>query len=118
MLLHRALLATPIGPMLALASDDGLCALEFDGPARHERLAARLKRWFPPHEIVDGHAPPIRAARDWLTAYFGGASADAAAIPLDLRGAPFELRAWQKLREIPAGATSTYGTIPTSRRGP
>jgi len=42
MLLHRALLATPIGPMLALASDDGLCALEFDGPARHERLAARL----------------------------------------------------------------------------
>jgi O-6-methylguanine DNA methyltransferase len=118
MRLHRALVATPIGPMLALASDEGLCALEFDGPARHERLAARLKRWFPPHEIVDRDAPPIGAARVWLTAYFGGASADAAAIPLDLRGAPFELRVWERLRAIPAGATSTYGAIATELGAP
>jgi len=29
MLLHRAVLSTPLGDMLALSSDEGLCALEF-----------------------------------------------------------------------------------------
>jgi methylated-DNA-[protein]-cysteine S-methyltransferase len=111
MRIRRAIIATPIGPMLALASDEGLCALEFDARSRHDRLEARLKHWFPPHEIVDGEAPALAHAREWLAAYFDGKAADASAVPLDLRGAPFELRVWGKLREIPPGATSTYGAI-------
>jgi len=60
MQLSRALIDTPIGEMIALASDEGLCALEFTtvrgrgrGKERMTRLNARLARWFPPHEIVD-----------------------------------------------------------------
>jgi O-6-methylguanine DNA methyltransferase len=109
--LSRARLDTPIGPMLALASDDGLCALEFDGPERHARLEARLRRWYPPHEIVEREMPTLGRARDWLAAYFAGISADADGVPLDARGAPFELRVWAELRAIPPGATSTYGAI-------
>jgi AraC family transcriptional regulator of adaptative response/methylated-DNA-[protein]-cysteine methyltransferase len=30
---------------------------------------------------------------------------------LDLRGSAFELKVWNALREIPAGATATYGEI-------
>src|SRR5829696_3669399 len=97
MQLFRATVATPIGDMLALASDAGLCALEFTtvkganrGQERLSRLNARLARWFPPHEIVDAEAPPIRQARAWLAAYFDGAGAAAADVPLDMRGAPFE----------------------------
>ena len=64
--LFRSIIGTPIGDLLALASDEGLCALEFttvEGPNRGQerltRLNARLGRWFPPHDIVDRETPTI-----------------------------------------------------------
>ena len=52
-ILSRATIATPLGEMLALASDDGLCALEFTGPdKRLTRLDARLQRHFPTVLVV------------------------------------------------------------------
>jgi len=116
--LFRATIATPLGDMLALASDEGLCALEFTtvaGPSRSQnpltRLNDRLKRWFPPHEIVDRETPTIGRARDWLTAYFSGTTAEIGGLPLDMRGAPFEKRVWVALRAIPPGETTSYGAI-------
>jgi O-6-methylguanine DNA methyltransferase len=116
MVLRRAMVDTPLGAMLALASDDGLCALEFtgargSGKPRLARLEARLQRHFPPHDIVDGDAPPIAAARKWLAAYFAGASAEGARVELDMRGAEFEKRVWSALTRIPAGTTTSYGAI-------
>jgi methylated-DNA-[protein]-cysteine S-methyltransferase len=110
--LHRAIISTPVGDMLALASDRGLCALEFTGPRKRlPRLEARLQRHFPPHEIVDRDAPPIARARAWLEAYFAGESAEIGDLPLDLRGAPFEKRVWAALTRIPPGETTSYGAI-------
>src|SRR5881296_448893 len=126
--LHRLHISTPLGELLALASDEGLCALEFprstaalkgprymsaacsaalSGPrsddALHERLQRRLERWFPPHEIVDRETRVLARTREWLSAYFDGARADVPAadeFPLDLRGAPFERRVWAALIDI------------------
>jgi methylated-DNA-[protein]-cysteine S-methyltransferase len=117
--LFRTLIPTPLGEMLALSSDAGLCALEFTtvrGRARGEerltRLEARLARWFPPHEIVDDETAMIARARRWLAEYFDGTSAAAADdLPLDLRGAPFEKRVWVALQTIPPGQTTSYGAI-------
>jgi O-6-methylguanine DNA methyltransferase len=118
MQLFRATVATPIGDMLALASDDGLCALEFTtvkgpnrGQERLSRLNARLGRWFPPHEIVDAETPTIARTLAWLADYFDGARAEVGDLPLDMRGAPFELRVWHALRAIPPGTTTSYGAI-------
>jgi len=109
--ISRTLIPTPLGDMLALASDAGLCALEFGGPTRRHKLESRLRRWFPPHDIADGSSAVLQQTRDWLSAYFEGASASPGDLRLDLRGAPFERRVWAALREIPAGETSTYGAI-------
>jgi methylated-DNA-[protein]-cysteine S-methyltransferase len=118
MQLFRTLIPTPLGDMLALSSDQGLCALEFTtvtGPARGEerlsRLNMRLARWFPPHEIVDRETPTIARTRRWLTAYFLGTVAALEDLPLDMRGAPFEMRVWIALRTIPPGQTTSYGAI-------
>jgi methylated-DNA-[protein]-cysteine S-methyltransferase len=118
MRLFRTLIATPLGDMLALASDDGLCALEFttvkgraSGEERLSRLNTRLARWFPPHEIVDGETPTIARTRGWLTAYFDGTAATLDDLPLDMRGAPFERRVWLALQAIPPGQTTSYGAI-------
>jgi methylated-DNA-[protein]-cysteine S-methyltransferase len=107
--MFRAILPTPLGDMLALSSDAGLCALEFMGD-RLTRLDRRLARWFEPLEIVDRESKPIAGARRWLKDYFGGIAANVD-LPLDMRGAPFEKRVWSVLREIPAGATTSYGAI-------
>jgi O-6-methylguanine DNA methyltransferase len=109
--LSRAVLPTPLGDMLTLASDEGLCALEFTGPARAARLEARLQRHFPPHAIVDRETPAISRARAWLEAYFAGTSAAIAGLPLDMRGAEFEKRVWTALTKIPPGDTTSYGAI-------
>src|SRR4051812_28475142 len=112
MQLARAILATPIGDMLALSSDEGLCALEFTGPRKRlTRLERRLAKWFPPHTLDDRDSRTIRRTRTWLRAYFEGTSADLGDIPLDMRGAPFEKQVWKELLRIPPGETTSYGAI-------
>jgi O-6-methylguanine DNA methyltransferase len=107
----RSTIATPLGEMLALSSEAGLCALEFTGPKRLTRLEARLQRHFPPHEIVDRETPTLARTRQWLDAYFAGASAEVGDLALDMRGAGFEKRVWKALTRIPPGATTSYGAI-------
>jgi methylated-DNA-[protein]-cysteine S-methyltransferase len=125
--LARAILPTPIGDMLALSSDEGLCALEFVGSfgsarragrPRHVRLEQRLSNWFPPHTIEDRDSRTIIRARAWLRAYFDGRSADASGLPLDMRGAEFEKRVWMELLRIPPGTTTSYGAIAKTLRSP
>jgi O-6-methylguanine DNA methyltransferase len=119
LVLARAIVPTPLGDMLALASDRGLCALEFTGPReRLARLEARLSRHFPPHDIIDRDTPAIADARAWLREYFDGTRVDANAIPLDMRGADFEVRVWAALRTIPPGTTTSYGAIATALGSP
>ena len=105
----RHMFDTPVGPMMALASDRALCALEFWKPGRMTRLDARLGRWFAPYEVVDERNSIIEQTRDWIVRYFAGEPAEDP--PLDMRGADFELRVWAALRMIPRGATTSYGEI-------
>jgi methylated-DNA-[protein]-cysteine S-methyltransferase len=98
--------------MLALDSGAGLCALEFVGPRKRlPRLEARLRRYFPPHDVLDRETATIRRTRRWLKDYFAGTSADTSGLELDMRGAAFERRVWTALCAIPAGATTSYGAI-------
>ena len=109
--LAKTTVRTPIGEMVAIASDASLCALEFVGPRRNHRLEARIRKWFPPHTLRDGSAAPIQQIRAWLADYFDGRSADISPLPLEMFGTAFERRVWKALTEIPAGATTTYGAI-------
>jgi methylated-DNA-[protein]-cysteine S-methyltransferase len=112
MQLFRTTIATPLGEMLALASAEGLCALEFIGPEKPlTRLDARLRRWFPPHEVVESETRALARTRAWLDAYFAGASAASADLQLDMHGAPFERRVWRALLDIRQGETTSYGAI-------
>jgi O-6-methylguanine DNA methyltransferase len=108
--LAGASIATPVGPLWAIATDDGLCALPFSAGGRSGAFESRLRRWFgsatisdmPDHDVV-------RRTRVWLEAYFAG---DAAPLPrLDMRGSDFERTVWAALLEIAAGTTTSYGDI-------
>ena len=109
--LRRRLFETPVGRMLALASDAALVALEFSKLDRHDRLDARLARWLPGHAIADGSNGTLDATSAWLDAYFCGRGADPRALPLVMHGTPFERSVWERLLAIPPGHTRSYGEI-------
>jgi O-6-methylguanine DNA methyltransferase len=111
MMLVRTTIDTPVGAMIAVATESALCALEFDAPGRLARLDARVARWFDGARTREGSCTPIERTRTWLDRYFGGASADVSELALDMRGNAFELTVWQALRQLQPGETTTYGTI-------
>jgi O-6-methylguanine DNA methyltransferase len=111
MMLVRRSLDTPVGPMMALATDTELVALEFGKEDRHHRLDARLARWLPGHTARDGINPVLETTAAWLDAYFAGRAADSRAVPLAMHGTEFERRVWEQLLRIPAGQTRSYGEI-------
>ena len=92
---------TPLGPMLAAATDLGLCGLWFDGQRHQPDMGA----W-----PFDDH-PVLRQTIAALQAYFDGEMA-AFCVPLDLRsGTAFQQAVWQALLQIPSGATISYGAL-------
>lgn len=112
--LRRCTIPTPIGPMVALASDEALCVLEFDSPVRRGLLEARLRRYYGSPRLMDedpkSPSPILTATRRWLGEYFEG-RLPSVPFPLDARGSEFEQRVWALLRTLPAGTCATYGEL-------
>lgn len=89
-----ATIETPLGSLWVVASGRGLRALSFD-PVRAGE------------DEGEASADLLRACREQLAAYFGGALRRFD-LPLDPVGTPFQRRAWQALRDIPFGETRSY----------
>ena len=97
---------TPLGPVLAGATERGLCLLEFIDRRMLETQLARLQRRFR-GRIVPGTHPIFSLLDDELGNYFRGLLRRFT-IPLDVRGTEFQLRVWAALQEIPFGETRSY----------
>jgi AraC family transcriptional regulator of adaptative response/methylated-DNA-[protein]-cysteine methyltransferase len=100
------MLATPLGPMLAGATEDGICLLEFtDRPMLPTQLAVLQQRLGRP--IVAGQHPLLARLEEQLAGYFAGRRV-AFDLPLLAPGTPFQERTWATLRQIPPGETLSY----------
>lgn len=99
-------LLTPLGPMVAGATDQGICLLEF---ADRRRLEMQCKRMTPRYgeAIVPGEHRHFERLDDELTRYFKG-ELERIDVPLDMRGTDFQLAAWNGLLTIPFGTTRSY----------
>jgi AraC family transcriptional regulator of adaptative response/methylated-DNA-[protein]-cysteine methyltransferase len=101
--------ATPLGPMLAAATADGLCLLEYTDRRALEReleeLARRLGATAAP-----GKSSHLDLLEEELRRYFAGELREFT-VPLVTLGSPFEERVWEELRRIPYGATKSYGQL-------
>lgn len=94
-------LASPVGPLLLAADDDGLRLVEF-----HESVH-RIRRDDDWHE--GGH-PVLDATRLQLDEYFRG-ERRVFDLPLAPRGTPFQLEVWHALATIGYGATRSYAQL-------
>lgn len=103
---HLSRVLTPLGPMLAGATDEGVCLLEFtDRPmleTQLRRLGRRLDAAF-----VPGANDLARRLEGELKGYFEGTLREFRT-PLVAPGSEFQQRVWTTLRDIPYGSTRTY----------
>lgn len=115
-MLHLHRLTTPLGPMLAGATDQAICLLEFIDrpmlPTQLERIGKRFE------EVpVPGRNALIETLQGQLEAYFAGTLKDFD-LPLDMRGTPFQESVWQALLEVSYGTTASYASLASSIGNP
>ena len=101
---------TPLGEMTAIAHEDALVFLEFQDNENFEKDLAQIKDFFETKEIVEGENLPIKQIRVELEDSFNHPFASFRT-PIELVGTDFQKQVWEELRNIPAGATSTYSEI-------
>jgi len=97
---------TPLGPMLAGASEEGVSLLEFVDRRMLETQIARLKRRLHA-EFVPGFSPYFEPLNTQIGEYFEGTRKEFD-LPLILPGTPFQKKVWDVLRTIPYGTTRSY----------
>ena len=97
---------TPLGPMMAGATDEGVCLLEFADRRMLETQLARVRRFFG-RPTVPGQHRHIDALAGELDNYFTGRLREFR-VPLLPRGTEFQLSAWKQLTRIPYGTTISY----------
>lgn len=108
-LIVTARIVTPLGPMLAGVTDDGVVLLEFVGERRHERQLAEVCRLLGTRALPGEHPLLARLAAQ-LHAYFAGARCSFE-LPLLTPGTAFQQQVWDELLRIPCGATASYQQI-------
>ncbi len=114
------MLETPLGPLLAGATDRGVVLLEYTDRRMLEYNLKVLRRRFR-CAIVPGRHPLLEKLREELGEYFLGRRQEFT-LPLASRGTPFQDIVWQELRRIPYGRTISYDELarrigqPTAQR--
>jgi len=115
-ILHARWLETPLGSMLAIAGEEGLCLLEFmDRRGLQTQLDTLRKRL--PGVVVPGTNAHIDHIDREITEYFNG-TLKKFTVKLEARGTEFQQRVWAALRKIPLGHTRSYAEIARAIEAP
>lgn len=104
--LQTTRLETPLGPMVAAATEEGVCLLDFADRRGLERETAILCKRLDA-VVVPGRNEHLDRLSRQLDEFFDGSRATFD-VPLVMRGTPFQERVWTELRRIPYGATVSY----------
>lgn len=94
---------SPFGDCLIVASPRGVCGLAFGDPGAHDDVLADLATNFGAARLE----PDEAVTRPFAERAFGGSGS----IHLLLRATPFQLKVWEALLRIPAGALTSYSDL-------
>jgi AraC family transcriptional regulator, regulatory protein of adaptative response / methylated-DNA-[protein]-cysteine methyltransferase len=96
-----------LGDFLVAMSDQGLVAFEFADERAAVQHALRFRF---PESLVIADEEGLAEVLGEVHQVIERAEHDPK-IPLDLRGTAYEVKVWQRLREIPTGETTNYGAL-------
>jgi AraC family transcriptional regulator of adaptative response/methylated-DNA-[protein]-cysteine methyltransferase len=94
---------SPFGEALAMGTDRGLCGLAFAHEVGRGPAMADMRSRWPAANFIEDAA----ALAPWVKAAFG----EGGEARLQLLGAPFQIKVWEALLQIPSGHVTTYSEI-------
>ncbi len=97
---------SPLGPLVAGATSEGVCLLEFSDRRMLEAQLQTLRRRLSA-PLVPGDNDHLQRLRSELADYFAGTLRRFTA-PLTYSGTPFQELVWRALLDIPYGETRSY----------
>ncbi|MFN2460001.1 MAG: methylated-DNA--[protein]-cysteine S-methyltransferase, partial [Candidatus Velthaea sp.] len=107
MKLRSDVLASPVGDVLIVCTEQALCAVDFGG--YDARMHAFLRRRFDNYTLERWDDP--LGSTSMLRRYFAGDVAAIDTVAVEGGGSPYQERVWSALRTIPHGRTRTYGQL-------
>ncbi|MFC0523309.1 methylated-DNA--[protein]-cysteine S-methyltransferase [Pontibacillus salicampi] len=108
---------SPVGPITLVATESGLCRLDYGTPRDLEpKLSSWSKKYFLCSEWIQDKEK-FHDARKQLQEYFAK-TRQTFDIKLDLYGSPFQQKVWKALVDIPFGETRSYKDIALAIHSP
>lgn len=105
-IIHLKRLETPLGTMIACATERGICLLEFsDRKMLETELKDIAKLWNA--TIIQAENPFFEILERQLSEYFSSHRTEFS-VPLHLLGTDFQQKVWTILQTIPYGETRSY----------
>jgi len=102
-------LQSPLGEMIAGATDDGVCFLEWHDRGGVERIKQRVEKRYK-RTLMSGSNNHLDQLEEELNLYFSG-KLNEFKVSIDVTGTKFEQLIWKQLLDIPYGQTRSYGQI-------
>ena len=99
-------LTTPLSTMVACASTQGVCLLEFADNRKIDKELKDLEKRLSA-EVLAGANPHLEQLQSELERYFAG-QLKKFTVPLHTPGTDFQEAVWKILRDIPYGETRSY----------
>ncbi len=106
-MIKAAKISTPAGDMVAAATKEGVCLLEFRTGQLSEDQCRRSAGFPETEKIREGNNRHLRLLKKQLGEYFKGKRKEFT-VSLDINGSSFQTKAWKALMEIPYGTTISY----------
>jgi AraC family transcriptional regulator of adaptative response/methylated-DNA-[protein]-cysteine methyltransferase len=94
---------TPFGDALAMATERGLCGLAFTAEdGREDAMADMTSRWPQANYLQN---------TDKIAPFMQAALGQSGTLDIHMIGAPFQIKVWEALLQIPSGHVTTYSEI-------
>ena len=99
-------ITTPLGPMIAAATDEGICIFDFADRRMMETIMKRVETSLNA-SLIPGEHPLFDVLNKQMEEYFAG-TRQQFDVPLAPVGTEFQRKVWKGLQEIPYGETKSY----------
>ena len=97
---------TPLGEMIACATEQGICLLEFNDRKLLDKEFHDIQKLLNA-TIIPGANQHLEQVQKEINEYFNG-ERKTFSVPLDTPGTDFQKKVWKELLKIPYGETITY----------
>jgi methylated-DNA-[protein]-cysteine S-methyltransferase len=104
------LIHTPIGPVTIAADSEGNLRVALF-TAETEVVGSQLRRLYGDGSFTLFPSPDPAGISTRITRYFAGELDAIDTIPVETAGTAFQREVWRALRDIPCGATTSYGEL-------